>query len=99
MSTTINIKALAIKSKEFQKHFETVKFCIERDLTFPIETSEFFKGKVDGHDLEELENDCIVDIIKNGVQIPMKVQESESGYMINVSDIPKEVDRIEIIWT
>ena len=54
MSTTINVTAYSGKqSKEFQKHYKAVKFCIENDLSYPKETSEFFKGKIYNLNLED----------------------------------------------
>ena len=47
MSTSINIKAYSSKNnKEFQRHYNVVMCCIENSVSFPKETSEFFKGKV-----------------------------------------------------
>ena len=47
MSVSLNATAYSSKeSKEFQKHYNAVKFCIENELSFPKETSEFFKGKL-----------------------------------------------------
>lgn len=38
MEVTINVTAYSSKeSKEFQKHYEAVKFCIENELSFPVE--------------------------------------------------------------
>ena len=49
MSTTLYVKGYTGKNNtEFLKHFEAVKFCIERDLSFPKETSEFFRDKIEG---------------------------------------------------
>lgn len=54
MSVTLSIRAFSGKeSPEFQKHFKAVQFCLENQLSFPKETSEFFKGKVEGEDLDK----------------------------------------------
>lgn len=61
MSTSINVKAYSGKgSKEFQKHLGAVKYCIENELSFPKETSEFFKGKLGGDDLEDIKPNHIL---------------------------------------
>jgi len=99
MSVSIEIKAFAGKdSKEFQKHFKAVQFCIDNDLSFPVETSDFFKGRLDGEDLENIRYDCIIDYIKDGVQVNIPIKSDEYGYekRIKTADIPKEVDEIVI---
>jgi len=101
MSKTLFIQAYSSKeSKEFQKHYNAVKFCLENDLSFPKETSEFFKGKIGGHDLEEIHRSAILKNIKNGVEIDMKCEAiSYSEFHIKVSDIPKEADLIVVRLT
>jgi hypothetical protein len=99
MSVSLNIKAFAGKdSPEFQKHFKAVNFCIENKLSFPKETSEFFKGKIDGGDLEDVIPQYLIDHIKDGVEVDLPIK-SVGDYTrrIKVADIPKEVDEI-IIW-
>jgi hypothetical protein len=98
MSTSISIRAVAsTESKEFQKHFKAVQFCIENDLSFPKETTEFFKGKVGGDDLDVIRRDCIINYIKDGVEVKLKIISDNSWEKrIKVSDIPKEVDEIII---
>jgi len=99
MSSSLNITAYAGKdSAEFKKHFKAVQFCIENDLSFPKETSEFFKGKVGGSDLEEIKRDCILPYIENGVEIPIPIKGNDLSWkkVIKVADIPKEVDEIII---
>ena len=69
----MNVQAFAGKnSEEFQKHYKAVKFCIENGLSYPKETSEFFKGKVGGDDLEDIQPSSILKYIENGVEIPLK---------------------------
>lgn len=97
MSTSLNITAFSGKnSSEFQKHFKAVKFCIENELSFPAETSEFFKGKVNGDDLEDIMIDAIIPHIENGIVFPLKIHGDYSKKIINVSEIPKEIDTIVI---
>ncbi len=39
MGVSLSFKAYSGKeSSEFQKHYKSVKFCIENELSFPIET-------------------------------------------------------------
>jgi len=96
MSVSIEIKAYAGKdSKEFQKHFKAVQFCLENDLSYPVETSNFFKGKLDGSDLEDIKNEYILQYIVDGVQVPIKITGGNEKH-IKIADIPKEVDEIVI---
>ncbi len=97
MSTSISVKAYSGKgSKEFQKHLGAVKYCIENELSFPKETSEFFKGKVAGDDLEDINPSSILQYIENGVQVPFGMTISNGAIRIKVSDIPASVDEIVI---
>ena len=97
MSVSLNVKAYSsTENKEFQKHYNAVKFCIENGLSFPKETSEFFKGKLGGDDLEDIKTDCIIDYIQNGVEVDLKttVPQWRDEIRIKVSEIPSEVDLI-----
>jgi hypothetical protein len=97
MSVSLNVTAYSsTESKEFQKHFNAVKFCIENGLSFPKETSEFFKGKLDGDDLEDIKTDYIIKYIQNGVEVDLKTTGDPwgNGIRIKVSEIPSEVDLI-----
>ena len=99
MSVSLNVRAYSSKeSKEFQKHFNAVKFCIESGLSFPKETSEFFKGKLGGDDLEDIETDSILQYIENGVEVPLKTNGNKWGneIRIKVSEIPTSVDEIVV---
>lgn len=96
MSVSLYAKAYSSKeSKEFQKHYNAVKFCIENELSFPKETSEFFKGKVDGCDLEDIIPDAILEFLENGVSVEMPFRYFRgSEVQIKVSEIPASVDLI-----
>lgn len=95
MSVSLNIRAFAGKnSDEFQKHLRAVKFCLENELSFPSETSEFFEGRVGGDDLEDINREAILQHIQNGVEVELPLTESNDGLHIQVSSIPKEVDEI-----
>lgn len=97
MSASLNITAYSGKdSKEFQKHFKAVQFCIENELSFPKETSDFFKGKVDGGDLEDYHPKYLLPMIVNGVTVPLTISGDSYIRRIKVADIPKEVDEIVI---
>lgn len=99
MSTSISVTAYAGKdSEEFKKHYEAVRFCINSELSFPTETAEFFKGKVGGNDLDEIEHDAIINYIKNGVEVDLQTSSIHCGNEIRIktADIPKEVDEIII---
>ena len=97
MSVSLNVRAYSSKeSKEFQKHYSAVKFCIENELSFPKETSLFFKGKVRGEDLEDINPDVILKHISNGVEINMPVAYSGGMAVIRVKEIPFGCDSIII---
>ena len=88
---------LSKESKEFQKHYSAVKFCIEKELSFPKETTEFFRGKIDGEDLEDIKPDSILDYLGNGVSVNMHFEYlSEYEVQIKVSEIPSGVDLIVV---
>ena len=99
MGVSLDVQAFAGKnSEEFKKHYKSVKFCIENGLSYPKETSEFFKGKVSGGDLEDITKNAILEYIENGVEIPLKTTGDDYGNEIrfNVSDIPNGVDEIVV---
>ena len=98
MSVELNAKAYSTtENKEFQKHLKAVKFCIENELSFPIETSEFFKGKVGGDDLEAIKRDSILKYIENGCEVAIPFTHfRNSEVQIKVSEIPKNVDLIVV---
>jgi hypothetical protein len=95
MSVSLTVTAYSSKeSKDFQKHFNAVKFCIENELSFPKETSEFFKGKVCGDDLEDINSDSILKYIENGVQMKIPLEYENGKVFIRVKEIPVGCDLI-----
>ena len=98
MSVSLSVTAFSDKNNsEFRKHYNAVKFCIENQLSFPIETSEFFKGKLgNGDSLDDFFPEAILHHIEHGVKIelPLTVCETGSEIRIKVSEIPSEVDTI-----
>lgn len=99
MGVSLSVKAFSsVENKEFQKHYSVVEFCIKNELSFPKETSEFFKGKINGDDLEDYNREYILENIKDGVPQDLIIHSDEYGYTktIYVSEIPKEVDKIII---
>ncbi len=98
MSSNLNAKAYSsTENKEFQKHLRAVKFCIENELSFPIETSEFFKGKIGGDDLESIQKHAILKYIENGVEVDMTFRYFRNNEVqIRVAEIPKDVDLIVV---
>lgn len=103
MGVSLSLKAFSSnENAEFQKHFNAVKFCIENELSFPKETSEFFKGKLGGGDsLEDVKRSSIIQYIEHGVEVPLKKTSDKFGneIRIKVSEIPKEADLIIIRLT
>lgn len=98
MSTSICIKGYSGKnSPEFIKHQKAVIFCIENDLSFPIETSEFFKGRIQGDSLEDYTSDSVIEYIREGIEVELDSKDPDgygNEYHINVADIPAEVETI-----
>ena len=97
MSVSLSVIGYSSKdSKEFQKHYKAVQFCIENQLSFPKETSEFFKGKVGGDDLEDYSGDYLLKKLENGVEVKLNLVRGNSweGIKIKVSEIPSGVDEI-----
>jgi hypothetical protein len=97
MSVSLNVTAYSSKeSKEFQKHYNAVKFCIENELSFPKETSVFFKGKIGGDNLEDVKPEAIIKYIENGVSmpIPLEYSDNQSKIYIRVKEIPVGCDLI-----
>lgn len=98
MGVTVTVTAYAGEnSPEFKKHFKAVQFCIENELSFPKETSEFFKGKVGGSNLEDIRSEHIIEYIENGIEVDLpleKLDQYGNGYIINTKEIPEEVDKI-----
>lgn len=99
MSVTLSVKAFADKdSKEFQKHFNAVKFCVENELSYPIETSKFFEGKVDGENLDDLTPKYALECLENGMELDLHFDRDRysNEVRIKVSDIPEEANEIII---
>jgi hypothetical protein len=97
MSVSLNITAYSSKdNEEFKKHFKAVKFCLENGLSYPKETSEFFKGKIQGDDLEDFSKEYILEYIQNGIEVPLNTTRDKWGneIRIKVSEIPPSVDEI-----
>ena len=94
MSTTLSVKAFSCKeNKEFLKHYNAVKFCIENELSYPKETSDFFKGKICGNDLEDIKNEYILQYIENGLEIDMEYNKINPYEIhIKVSEIPTDAE-------
>lgn len=87
--------------KLFQKHYEAVKFCIKNGLSYPKETTEFFKGKLSGEDLEDWSDEAILEFLENGVSVSLKNCLSQDPdrwdyHILKVSKIPKGTDEIHI---
>lgn len=81
---------------EFKRHYNAVKFCIENQLSFPIETSAFFKGKLGGDDLESIRRDAVLRYIENGIEMKIPLTRKDNEVVINTADIPSEVEFIHI---
>jgi hypothetical protein len=101
MSVGLNAKAFSTwENKEFQKHLKAVKFCIENELSFPIETSNFFKGKIGGDNLEDVNRNSILKYIENGCETNMPFRYFKNSEVhIRPAEIPKYVDLIIVSLT
>lgn len=73
-----------------------VKFCVDNNLSFPKETTEFFDGKINGYSLEDFENPY--DIVKNGISENIKYKKVtvKNGVEVHikVANIPPNIDTI-----
>ena len=101
MGVTVSIQGFSgTKSKEFQKHLKAVKFCVENELSYPIETSDYFRGKVGGSDdLEDYNPEEVISYIENGIEIYIPIEgdvEYGDGATIKMSDIPSTVELLKI---
>lgn len=111
MSVTIEA-ILKEENPEFKKHYETVQFCLERSLSFPLETAEFFKEKLHKLDLQltyggtrekpklspQEESKIILEHLRKNISIPINYVRNPflMEIEINVQDIPKEAHTIVI---
>ena len=99
MSVTLSVKGYSSKDNpEFNKHYRAVEFCINNELSFPAETTEFFKGRVDGEDLDAYERRGLLEMLENGIEESLIKKSDEYGQeiRIKVSDIPRSVQEIVI---
>ena len=98
MGVSLRLTAYAGReSKEFLKHYKAVQFCIENELSFPVETSEFFRGKIEFGDLEDYDYKYILEKIENGVEVPIKHSNLNfEEIRIKVKDIPSSVEELVI---
>lgn len=97
MGASIGVHAYSGKgSSEFKKHYKAVEFCIENKLSYPKETSEFFKGKIDGGSLEDFDTKWLLEKIKDGIEVRLPITKNSdyNEIRVKVSDIPKEVDEL-----
>jgi len=98
MSVSINITAHSSKeSEQFKRHYQAVEMCIKLDLSFPIETQEFFKGSLDGEDLNDIRPEYILNMLQYGISVELPLHAADKysqSFIIKVSEIPKSVDRI-----
>lgn len=76
-----------------------LNFVLKNNLSYPKETSEFFKGRVEDGNLEDYKQDSILEYIKNGIEIslPLKsLDDFNDEFSLDVKKIPKECDKIII---
>lgn len=100
MSLSINIDGLSDKSNpEFAKHLKVVEFCIANEVSYPKETSEFFKGQVHGEDIDDIvPSQEVIDVIKDGLVVEIHdAMATEAGrFYIQVDKLPKSVSVIRV---
>ena len=101
MSYNIHVKAYSDNtSKEYQKHLNAVKFCIDNDLSYPKETYEYFKGAICGDNLDDYDNEYVLEYIENGFEIDLQtVEDDQHSIILNVKDIPKDAKKIIIDYS
>ena len=96
MSMSLSIRGYyGTENKEFKKHAEAVAFCVKNELSLPLETSEFFKGKVEGEDLEAYHREGWVGLISNGLEISLGLKGGISNRkVIDLKSLPKNLETI-----
>ncbi len=96
MGASIHIKGFSSKDNPlFLKHFNAVVYCIQNELSYPKETSEFFKGKLDGGDLEDFTKETVIKMLENGLPVKLPMNRDDNyEYRIKVSEIPVGVEEI-----
>lgn len=101
MSCSIHVKAYSDNtSKEYQKHLKAVKFCIENKLSYPKETSDYFKGAIESDgDLEDYDSEYVLEYIENGFELDLPLEEDQCSAVLNVKDIPKDAKKIIIEYS
>lgn len=83
-------------NSEFKKHYNAVKFCVENDLSLPIETRNFFEGKFDD-DLDDLHKDAWIEYVQDGFEVEIDFTEDEDyRKVIDVRTLPKDLDTIVV---
>lgn len=93
MSCCIEVIACTDNTKEeFKKHLKVVKFCVENDISLPKETNEYFKGAIDGDDLDEYDRDSWLGYIENGFETSLGY--GQEYIEIDPKDIPKDTKKI-----
>jgi len=100
MGASLSLHGYASKEDpEFKKHLKSVKFCIENDLLYPKETSEFFKGKMHVDNLEDWNRINILEFLEDRMYIKLPTIDDAYGnrVTIKVADIPEWV--VEIVAT
>ena len=97
MSTSIDIKGYTGKTNpEFIIHLEAVEFCFKNNLSLPKETSEFFKGKIEGGNIEDFTEKAALEYVRKGFSVPLAIDRCGFDYILKVKDIPSSVDEIVI---
>ena len=104
MSVSLHIEGFTgLTNEEYKKHYEALEYCLTRGLTPPVETLEFFEGKLGGCGVKELSVKGALDYAKKGTYVSLKDSITEidsSEVQIDVSRIPKETEVIivKIDW-
>jgi len=101
MGVSLSVMGYATKdSKEFDRHYGAVLYCINNDLSFPKETEEFFKGRVcGGGNIDDFEPNYLLEKLEHGLEVNIPTSGDANyigGMVINVADIPEECDQIVI---
>lgn len=84
---------------EFKKHLEAVKFCSERNLSYPKETRAFFAGAYGGDNLDDVQPERALQYIENGLEVDINdavSRDADDDIMIDVSKLPPHVTKIRV---
>ncbi len=90
MGTSIGVQFLREKDEKYTKYAEIFKACKENNISIPKEIDEYFGGYGVDNNLEER------------LEVEFEPREFnkdyQSGYEIDIEEIPEDVKTIRFLW-